>query len=75
MNSVVLCVEASWNTSTAALRVVGGDENGARSLKVQKSYPITGGHNYTDLVFQSGGWTQGSWSCCIKTSWLRNPKE
>jgi hypothetical protein len=38
-----------------ALRVVEGEEKGARCLGVQLRQRVTGGHKYRDLVLQVGG--------------------
>jgi hypothetical protein len=52
-------VEVESNTSTAALRVVEGEEKGIRCLGVKLCHPVTGEHEYRHLVLQVGGWTQG----------------
>jgi hypothetical protein len=53
-----LHVEVGSNTSTAALRVVRGDDKGTRCLGVYLGHLVTGEHKYTDLVLYVGGWTQ-----------------
>jgi hypothetical protein len=50
-------VEAGWNISTVALRVVGGDEKGTQCLGMQLGHPVLGGYKYGDLVLQVGGGT------------------
>jgi hypothetical protein len=45
-------VEARSNTSTVALRVVGGDEKGTRCLGVQANHLVPGGYKYGDLALQ-----------------------
>jgi hypothetical protein len=47
-------VEAGLNTSTVALRVVGGDEKGTQCLGYNWATLFLG-----DLVLQVGGWAQG----------------
>jgi hypothetical protein len=55
-NSVFNCrVEAGSNTSTVALRVVGGDEKGTQCLGLQPGHPVPGGYKYGDLALQVGG--------------------
>jgi hypothetical protein len=44
-------LEMGSNTSTAALRVVGGDEKGTQCL----GHPVRGGYKYGDLALQFGG--------------------
>jgi hypothetical protein len=44
-------VEAGWNTSTVALRVVGGDEKGTQCL----GHPVPGGYKIGDLALQVWG--------------------
>jgi hypothetical protein len=41
-------VEVGSNTSTVALRVVGGDEKGTQC------HPVSGGYKYGDLALQFG---------------------
>jgi hypothetical protein len=48
-------VEARSNTSTVALRVVGGDEKGNQCLGVSPGHSVTGGYKYGDLALQVGG--------------------
>jgi hypothetical protein len=48
-------VEASSNTSTVALLVVGGDEKGTQCLGVKSGHPLPGGYKYGDLDLQVGG--------------------
>jgi hypothetical protein len=48
-------VEAGSNTSTVALRVVGGDEKGIQCLGVKLGHPVSGRYKYGDLVLQVGG--------------------
>jgi hypothetical protein len=48
-------MEASSNTSTIALRVVGGDEKGIQFPGVKLGYPLPGGCEYRDLALQVGG--------------------
>jgi hypothetical protein len=45
-------VEAGSNTSTVALRVVGGDETGTQCLGVELGHPVPGGYKYGDLTLQ-----------------------
>jgi hypothetical protein len=45
-------VEAASNTSTAAVRVEGGDENGTQFLGLQLGHPVPGGYKYGDLALQ-----------------------
>jgi hypothetical protein len=52
---VVSCVEAGLNTSTIALRVIGGDEKGAQCLGVQLGHPASVGYKYGDLALQVMG--------------------
>jgi hypothetical protein len=47
-------VEAGSNTSTVALRVVGGDEKGTQCLGVELGHPIPGGYKYGDLALRLG---------------------
>jgi hypothetical protein len=47
-------VEAVSDTSTVALRVVGGDEKGTQCLGVQLGRPVPGGYKYDDLALQVG---------------------
>jgi hypothetical protein len=44
-----------FDTSTVALRVVGGDEKGYQSLGVHLGHPVPGGYKYGDLALQVGG--------------------
>jgi hypothetical protein len=46
------CVEAGWNTSTVALRVVRGDGKGTQFPGVYLSHPVRGECNYGDLALQ-----------------------
>jgi hypothetical protein len=48
-------VEAGSNTSTVALRDVGGDEKGTQCLGTYLGHPVPGGYKYGDLVLQVGG--------------------
>jgi hypothetical protein len=48
-------VEAGSNTSTVALRVVGGDEKKTQCLGVQLGYLVPGGYKYGDLALHVGG--------------------
>jgi hypothetical protein len=48
-------MEADSNTSTVALRVVGGDDKGTQCLGVKLDYPVPGGYKYSDLALQVGG--------------------
>jgi hypothetical protein len=48
-------VEAGSNSSTVALRVVGGDEKGTQCLGIQPGHPVPGGYKYGDLALQVGG--------------------
>jgi hypothetical protein len=45
-------VEAGYNTSTEALRILGGDEKGTRCLGVYLDHPVTGGYKHRDLILQ-----------------------
>jgi hypothetical protein len=47
-------VEAGSNTSTVALRVVGGDERGTQCLRVQLCHSVPRGYKYVDQVLQDG---------------------
>jgi hypothetical protein len=47
-------VEAGSNTSTVALRVVGGDEKGIQCLGLQLGHPVPGGYKYGDPALQFG---------------------
>jgi hypothetical protein len=51
-------VEAGYNTSTVALRVVEGDEKGTRCLGVSLGHPVTGGHKHRNLALQVGNMIQ-----------------
>jgi hypothetical protein len=48
-------VEAGSNTSTVALRVVGGDETGMQCLGAYLGHSVPGGYKYGDLALQIGG--------------------
>jgi hypothetical protein len=48
-------VEAGLNTSTVAMRVVGGDEKGTQCLGLKPGYPVTGKYKYRDLPLQVEG--------------------
>jgi hypothetical protein len=48
-------VEAGLNTSSVALRVVGGDEKGTQCPEVQLGHSVPGGYKYVDLALQVGG--------------------
>jgi hypothetical protein len=48
-------VEAGWNTSAVAQRVVRGDEKGTHCPGVELGHLIPGGYKYGDLVLQVGG--------------------
>jgi hypothetical protein len=48
-------VKVGSNTSTASLRVVGGDEKGTQCLGAQPGHPVPGRYKYVDLVLQVGG--------------------
>jgi hypothetical protein len=48
-------VEARSNTSSIALRVVGGDEKETCCLGVQLDYSVSGGFKYGNLALQAGG--------------------
>jgi hypothetical protein len=48
-------VEAGLNTSTVALRVVGGEEKGTQCLGVKLDHPICGEYKYGDLALQDEG--------------------
>jgi hypothetical protein len=45
-------VEAGSNTSTIALRVVGGEEKGTQCPGMQLVHLVPGGYKYGDLAFQ-----------------------
>jgi hypothetical protein len=47
-------VEAGYNTSTPALRVVRGDEKGTQCPGVYLGHPVSGGYKYGDLALQVG---------------------
>jgi hypothetical protein len=47
-------VEEVSNTSTVALRVVGGQEEGTQCLGVQQDHPLLGGYKYGDLAIHVG---------------------
>jgi hypothetical protein len=49
------CVEAGSNTSTVALRAVGGYEKGTQCLGVLLGHTLPGGYKYGDLVLQVWG--------------------
>jgi hypothetical protein len=42
------------NTSTLALRVIGGDGKGSQCLGIKLSHPVPGGYKYRDLALQVG---------------------
>jgi hypothetical protein len=44
------------NTSTVALRVVGGDKKGYQCLGYNWAHPVPGGYKYGDLDLQVGGY-------------------
>jgi hypothetical protein len=48
-------VEAGYNTSTIALRVVRGDGKGTQCLGVYSGHPVPGGYKYGGLALQVGG--------------------
>jgi hypothetical protein len=48
-------VEAGYNTSTVALRVVRGDAKGTHCPGVNLGHPSPGGYKYRDLALQVGG--------------------
>jgi hypothetical protein len=48
-------VEVGSNTSTVALRLVGGDKNGTQCLGVQLGHPVPEGYKYGDLALQVAG--------------------
>jgi hypothetical protein len=48
-------VEAGYNTSTVALRVVRGDKMGTQCSGVQLDHPVPGAYKYGDLALQVGG--------------------
>jgi hypothetical protein len=48
-------VEVGLNTSIVALRVVGGDENGSRYLRIQAGHLVLWKHKYVDPALQIGG--------------------
>jgi hypothetical protein len=48
-------VEAGYNTSTVALRVVRGDGKGTQCPGVYLGHPVPGGYKYGDLTLQVGG--------------------
>jgi hypothetical protein len=50
-------VEAGSNTSTVALRVVGGDEKGTQYVVVKLGHPVPGGYKYGELALQVGGFS------------------
>jgi hypothetical protein len=43
-------VEAGYNTSTVALRVVRSDRKGTQSPELYLGYPVPGGYKYGDLA-------------------------
>jgi hypothetical protein len=47
-------VEAVSNTSSVALRVVGGDEKGTHCLGLQLGHSLPGGYQYEELALQFG---------------------
>jgi hypothetical protein len=48
-------VETGSNTSTVALRAVGGGGKGTQCLGVYLGQPVPGGYKYGDLALQLGG--------------------
>jgi hypothetical protein len=48
-------VERGFNTSTIALKVVGGNGKGTQCLGVYLRHPVPGGYKYRGLAFQIGG--------------------
>jgi hypothetical protein len=48
-------VKAGSNTSSVALRVVGGDEKGTHCHGVKLGHPVPGGYKYENLALQVGG--------------------
>jgi hypothetical protein len=52
-------VKAGYNTSTIAFQVMQGKKNEIQYLRVYLGYPVTGKHQYTDIVLQVEGQTQG----------------
>jgi hypothetical protein len=54
-------VEVGSNTSTVALRVVGGDEKGTQCRGVKLGHPVPGGYKYRDLALQVGGVSNIRW--------------
>jgi hypothetical protein len=52
-------VKASHNISSAALRIVEGDEKGTGYQTVQLGHPVIGGDKYRDLVLQVECWRHG----------------
>jgi hypothetical protein len=48
-------VQTGSNSSTVALRVVGGDEMGTQCLGVKLGHSVPGGYKYGNLAFQDGG--------------------
>jgi hypothetical protein len=48
-------MEAEWNTSTAILHVVRGDEKGSQCLGLWLGQPVLGGYKYRELAIQVGG--------------------
>jgi hypothetical protein len=47
-------VGAGSNTSTIALRVVGGEGKGTQCPRLQLGQPVSGGYKYGDLALQLG---------------------
>jgi hypothetical protein len=48
-------VEAGPNTSTVALRIVGGDQEGTQCLGLKLGHPVPEEYKYEDLALQVGG--------------------
>jgi hypothetical protein len=48
-------VEEGSNTSTVALRVIGGDEKGTQCMGVYLGHPVPGGYKYGDLALYIEG--------------------
>jgi hypothetical protein len=47
-------IEEGSNTSTIALRVVGGEEKGTQCLGGQLGHLVPGGYKYGDVALQAG---------------------
>jgi hypothetical protein len=54
IEELVCRVEAGWNASTVALRVVKGDGKGTQCPGVYLGHPVPGGYKYGDLALQVG---------------------